>query len=66
MLTSLGTLLFVGWILKDEAKKELSNNGTLNPHLVNIWYAYVKYILPFVIVLIFIAGVFPYALNRFY
>ncbi len=66
VLTSLGTLLFVGWILKDEAKKELSNNGTLNPHLVNIWYAYVKYILPFVIVLIFIAGVFPYALNRFY
>lgn len=64
VLTSLGTLLFVGWILKDEAKKELSNNNTLYPRLVNLWYVYIKYFLPFVIVLIFIAGVFPDTLNK--
>lgn len=63
VLTSLGTLLFAGWILKNEAKKELSNNGALYPKLVNIWYVYIKYFLPFVIVLIFIAGVFPDTLE---
>ncbi|MCX2716379.1 sodium-dependent transporter [Helicobacter sp. MIT 21-1697] len=65
VLTSLGTLLFVGYVLKDAAKKELSNNGSLNPQLVGIWYGYVKYILPFVIMLIFIAGVFPETLKNF-
>ncbi|WP_300859630.1 sodium-dependent transporter [uncultured Helicobacter sp.] len=63
VLTSLGTLLFVGFVLKDDAKKELSNNGTLAPKLVNVWYVYIKYFLPFVIALIFIAGIFPESID---
>ncbi|TLD96077.1 sodium-dependent transporter [Helicobacter jaachi] len=64
VLTSLGTLLFVGFVLKDEAKKELSNNNTLNPRLVNIWYVYIKFFLPFFILLIFISGLFPQVLYK--
>lgn len=63
VLTSLGTLFFVGWALKSQALKELSNNGTLHPLLVKIWYYYVKFFLPFIVVLIFIAGNFPQSLE---
>lgn len=66
VLTSLGTLFFVGWVLKSQSLKELSNNGTLHPLLVKIWYYYVKFFLPFIVVLIFIAGNFPKSLEHLF
>ncbi|TLD81825.1 sodium-dependent transporter [Helicobacter sp. MIT 05-5293] len=63
VLTSLGTLLFVGWVLKNEAIQELSNNGSLAPKLTKVWFYYVKFILPFIILLIFINGTFPKILS---
>lgn len=54
MLTALGSALFVGFVMKDEAKKELLFND--NHNTVNIWFNYVKYIVPLVILLIFISN----------
>lgn len=63
VLTSLGSLIFCAFVLKDSATAELSNNYTLRPRLVNVWYVYIKYALPFIIALIFISGIFPNALD---
>lgn len=56
MLTALGSALFVGFVMKDEAKEELLYKG--NHTTVNIWFAYVKYLVPLVILLIFISNLF--------
>ena len=56
MLTALGSALFVGFVMKDEAKDELLYKG--NQTTVNIWFAYVKYLVPLVILLIFISNLF--------
>lgn len=56
MLTALGSALFVGFVMKDEAKDELLYKGK---HItVNIWFAYVKYLVPLVILLIFVSNLF--------
>lgn len=49
ILTALGTAIFVGFVLKDEAKQEL---GT-TPFLTKLWFNYVKYIIPIIILIIF-------------
>ena len=54
MLTALGSALFVGFVMKDEAKDELRYQG--NDTTVNIWFNYVKYLVPLVILLIFISN----------
>jgi len=54
MLTALGSALFVGFVMKDEAKDELLYKG--NHTTVNIWFAYVKYLVPLVILLIFVSN----------
>lgn len=56
VLTALGTCIFVGWSLKDEAKQEL-NNGLNSPKIINTWFFYIKYIIPIVILLIFVNGI---------
>ena len=56
MLTALGSALFVGFVMKDEAKDELLYKG--NHTTVNIWFAYVKYLVPLVILLIFVSNLF--------
>ncbi|KYK94632.1 sodium-dependent transporter, partial [Aggregatibacter actinomycetemcomitans] len=40
MLTALGCAIFVGFVLKDEAKKELS--PALNSTFIKVWFNYVK------------------------
>lgn len=52
ILTALGASLFVGYVLKDEAKKELGTNKTLT----NVWFFYIKYIIPVIILTIFISS----------
>ena len=57
VLTALGAAIFVGWVLKDEAKKELSQ-GFTNKTVIDIWFYYVKFIVPIVILIVFYNGIF--------
>ena len=50
ILTALGSAVFVGFVLKDEAKAELNTNKTLT----TLWFNYVKYVIPLIISVIFI------------
>lgn len=56
VLTALGTCLFTGYCLKQEAKDELGLCAS--PKTVNIWFTYVKYILPIIILIVFFYGLF--------
>ena len=57
MLTALGSCVVLSVLLmKDEAKDELLYKG--NHTTVNIWFAYVKYLVPLVILLIFVSNLF--------
>lgn len=49
VLTALGTAIFVGFVLKEEAKQELGA-GKLFTHL---WFNYVKFVIPVIILVIF-------------
>ncbi|MCX2961510.1 sodium-dependent transporter [Rodentibacter caecimuris] len=56
MLTALGCAIFVGFVLKDEAKKELSQ--TPDSTFTKIWFNYVKFVVPVIIIVIFISNLF--------
>ena len=56
ILTAFGTAIFAGWILGDKAKEKLGN-GFKNKIFINIWFNYVKFILPLIIAIIFISGI---------
>ncbi|EFX91180.1 putative sodium-dependent transporter [Actinobacillus ureae] len=49
ILTALGSAIFVGFVLKDEAKAELGANKTFT----NIWFNYVRFVIPVIILAIF-------------
>lgn len=49
ILTALGSAIFVGYVLKDEAKKELG----ASPAFTNLWFNYVRYAIPVIILVIF-------------
>ncbi|WGE32220.1 sodium-dependent transporter [Actinobacillus genomosp. 2] len=49
ILTALGSAIFVGFILKDEAKAELGAGKTFT----TIWFNYVKFVIPIIILVIF-------------
>ena len=54
MLTALGCAFFVGFVLKDDAKKELS--PTPDSTFTKLWFNYVKFVVPFIILVIFISN----------
>lgn len=56
VLTALCSSIFVGWILKEDAIKEISN-GTTQYKIVKLWYYYVRYVIPLVILVVFISGI---------
>ncbi|OOF62672.1 sodium-dependent transporter [Rodentibacter sp. Ppn85] len=56
MLTALGCAIFVGFVLKDEARKELSQ--TPDSTFSKIWFNYVKFVVPVIIIVIFISNLF--------
>lgn len=56
VLTALGATLFVGYVLKDEALDEINNHKVPYSRLSCVWYSYVRYIAPLVIIVIFISG----------
>ena len=50
VLTALGCCIYVGYVLKDEAKLERQNGqNAAYSSLVNLWYNYVRYIVPIII-----------------
>ncbi|WP_169776989.1 sodium-dependent transporter [Campylobacter mucosalis] len=56
ILTSLGCVIFVGWVLKDEAKNEILQGSQRYAKLIGIWYFYIKYIIPFLILVVFVSS----------
>lgn len=54
LLTALGCAFFVGFVLKEDAKKELS--PTPDSLFTKIWFNYVKFIVPLIILIIFISN----------
>lgn len=56
VLTALGCTLFVGWVLKEEALNEISNQNTLKSVIYRMWFNYVRCVVPFIILAIFIYG----------
>ncbi len=54
LLTALGCAIFVGFVLKEDAKKELS--PCPNSVFTTIWFHYVKFVVPLIILLIFISN----------
>ena len=57
VLTALGAAIFVGWVLGNDAKEELSN-GFDNKKIINMWFYYVKFIVPVLIFVVFVSGIF--------
>lgn len=49
ILTALGSAIFVGYVLKDEAKEELG----AGPIFTKIWFNYVRFVIPVIILVIF-------------
>lgn len=56
ILTSLLCAIFVGWVLKDEAKKEVLIGTKFSLRIINIWYFYVKFIIPILILIVFFSS----------
>lgn len=52
VLTALGSAIFVGYVLKDEAKKELG----ASEGFTKVWFNYVRYVIPVIIAVIFISS----------
>ncbi len=49
--------LFAGWFInKDDLKKELTNDGTLEFRLFDVWYNLVKYVIPVFVAAVAVAG----------
>ncbi|AUI66173.1 MULTISPECIES: sodium-dependent transporter [Glaesserella] len=49
ILTALGSAIFVGFVLKEEAKEELGAGKVLT----NLWFNYVRFVIPIIILVIF-------------
>jgi neurotransmitter:Na+ symporter, NSS family len=50
--------IFVGWVMKKEdLKAELTNEGTTSFGLFNVWYNFVKFIIPVAIAIVAIFGI---------
>lgn len=56
ILTSLLCAIFVGWILGEEAKNEILSGTKYSKKIVDLWFFYVKFIIPFVILVVFISS----------
>ena len=50
--------IFVGWFMKKEdLKAELTNEGTLEFKLFELWYNLTKYVVPLIIAVILVSGI---------
>lgn len=58
VLTALGATLFVGWVLKDKALHEITNGNKLSGPIYTWWFNYVRYVVPIIITVIFVYGIY--------
>lgn len=56
VITSLLCAIYVGWVMKDEAKEEILQGSEKYAKVVNVWFFYIKFIVPFVILIVFVAS----------
>ncbi len=50
--------IFVGWFMKKEdLKDELTNGGTIEFKLFDVWYNLIKYVIPFAILIVAVMGI---------
>lgn len=56
VLTSLGCAIFVGWVLGEEAKREILQGSEKHKKVVEIWFWYVKFVIPFIILIVFVSS----------
>ncbi|MGG7072970.1 sodium-dependent transporter [Campylobacter sp. 9BO] len=56
VLTSLGCAIFVGWVLGKEAKREILQGSERHKKVVEIWFWYVKFVIPFIILIVFVSS----------
>lgn len=56
VITAFLCCIYVGWVMKDEAVYEISNEGKLKNPFIKIWFYYVKFILPLIILAVFLYG----------
>ncbi len=56
ILTSFLCAIFVGWVLGDDAKNEILQGTKYSKNLVQIWFYYIKYIIPFIILVVFVSS----------
>lgn len=54
VLTSLLCAIFVGWIIGKEAKAEVTRGSEKYGKWIDVWFFYIKYIVPFVILVVFV------------
>ena len=59
VVTALGAAVYVGWVMKNRALDEITNGGKLHGSVYNIWYQFVRFVIPVVILAIFIYGLIP-------
>lgn len=64
IFTSIGCALFVGWVLEDEAKQEILRGSEKHKTIVDIWFLYVKYIIPVIILIVFVSSFYENFLAK--
>ena len=58
-MTALGAALYVGWAMKNQALDEITNGGKLHGAVYSFWYQFVRFVIPVIILAIFIYGLIP-------
>ncbi len=54
--------IFVGWVMnKEDLQDELTNGGTIEFGLFNVWYNLVKYVIPVAVAFVAVAGIISIA-----
>ena len=59
VVTALGAAIYVGWAMKNQALDEITNGGKLHGSVYNFWYQFVRFVIPVIILAIFIYGLIP-------
>lgn len=57
VITAFLCCIYVGWVLKKDSIYEISNENAFKSSFFNIWYYYVKFIVPIIILVIFLSGI---------
>lgn len=55
--TALLSAIFVGYVIKDDALDEITNQNTLPFKFKNLWINWLRYVIPLIIIVIFISSV---------